>query len=206
MSWNWFSSSVCHRPRERGARVGRARASAATRRQQLDVVQQHARPCGCARFDRGLRRVGAAVVLEVQLADDRRAGRAAPPRASSKNASRRALRRARQALRGRARGAGARASSARRPAAAVAVAEEQQLCVRAVVVLVVARVAAQLGDGRLGVVGVGRREVRRAPRCRRCPASGTCGARGLLNAFHDSFWVRKRSMPAPRMICGSWPL
>ena len=29
---------------------------------------------------------------------------------------------------------------------------------------------------------------------------------GGLKRFHESFWVRNRSIPAPRMICGSWPL
>ena len=29
---------------------------------------------------------------------------------------------------------------------------------------------------------------------------------GVVKRFQDSFWVRKPLMPAPRMICGSWPL
>ena len=104
-----------------------------------------------------LRRVGPAVVLEVELADAPRASLRLlrPARRRSLGVADRRARDALQVLDARERLEHLR----RRSAAAVAPAEHEQAARRAVVVLEVARRAAQLGDGRLGVVGVGRREV-----------------------------------------------
>ena len=75
---------------------------------------------------------------------------------------------------------------------------------RAVVVLVARAAAPQLGDRRLAVVGVGRREVgEHLAAVDALPDEGV--VLGRVKRFHDSFWVRNRSMPASRMICGSWP-
>ena len=136
----------------------RGYAVAGERGQQLGVVQR-ALGAAVAALDRRLRRVGAAVQLEVELADDR------PQVARRRPRGRRRTRPASGPWCAAGRGCrAARASrssmSARRPAAAVAVAEDQQRVVRAAVVLVGRRLAAQLRDGRLGVVGVGGREVR----------------------------------------------
>ena len=103
-----------------------------------------------------LRRVRPAVVLEVELADH--LGPVGLVGQLGEELLRIADRRARdvlQVLDARERLEHLR----RRPAAAVAPPEDEQAARRQRVVLEVARRAAQLGHGRLGVVGVGRREV-----------------------------------------------
>ena len=125
-------------------------------REQLGVVQRAlrapARPLGAR-----LRRVRPAVVLEVELADHLGPLRLVGQRGEEGlgGADRRA-RNVLQILDARERLEHLR----RRPAAAVAPPEDEQAARRQRVVLEVARRAAQLGHGRLGVVGVGRREVR----------------------------------------------
>ena len=148
MSWKWLSRSVCQALLEPG-RLARHR------REQLGVVQ---RPLGAAARALGprLARVGAAVVLEVELAHDLRPVRL---RQLAEERLGVADRRARHAL--QIRDPRQRLEHLRRrPAAAVAPAEHQQRSRRPLVVLEVARRPAQLGHGRLGVVGVGGREVR----------------------------------------------
>ena len=147
-----------HAPRlgELGARVRRAPEPRGDGGEQLGVVERGL-AAAVAALERGLGRVRAAVVLEVQLADDRpqlaRAGLEAVEERLGM-----AERRARQPAQV-AGAAQALEHRAGRPAAAVAVAEDEQAVARAVVVVVGADAAAQLGDGRLGVVGVVRREV-----------------------------------------------
>ena len=155
MSWKWLSRSVCHAPIELLARPRLAPSD--RRREQLGVVQRPlrapARPlgarlasCRCRGGTRGRAR-------------RRPPATAPPPPARAKNASGSPI-----VVRGTPCRSSTRASvssiSRRRPAAAVAPAEQSRLRADRVVVLEVARRAAQLGDGRLGVVGVGRREVR----------------------------------------------
>ena len=149
MSWKWLSSSVCQAP---SSSAGCAR----DRREQLGVVQRALGAAARALRAR-LRRVGAAVVLEVELADH--LGPLGLLRERAEERLRLADRRARDVL--QILDAGERLEHlGGRAAAAVAPAEHQQAVRRALVVLEVARRAAQLGDGRLGVVGVGGREVR----------------------------------------------
>ena len=124
--------------------------------EQLGVVQRPlrapARPLGAR-----LRRVRPAVVLEVELADHLRpCGLVGQHGEEVLGCADRRARNALQVLDARERLEHLR----RRPAAAVAPPEDEQAARRQRVVLEVARRAAQLGDGRLGVVGVGRREVR----------------------------------------------
>ena len=139
--------------RERLARIGLARE----RGEQLRVVQR-ALAAAVAALDLRLRRVGAAVQLEVELADDRaQVGRVGFEVVEELDG--RAQRRARQPV-DVARPGEPLEHPGRRPAAAVAVPEHHQRVVRAAVVLVDGALAVQLLDGRLGVVGVGGREVR----------------------------------------------
>ena len=124
--------------------------------QQLGVVQGALRAPARALGAR-LRGVRAAVVLEVELADHLGPLRLGGQR--REEGLRVADRRARDVLQvpdPRERLEHLR----RRAAATVAPAEDEQAARRQRVVLEVARRAAQLGHGRLGVVGVRRREVR----------------------------------------------
>ena len=106
----------------------------------------------------GLARVGAAVVLEVELAADRRQLGALAPRAA-----RRTARSSTRSTSGRPRRSATRAAdssiSGVGPAAAVAVAEQDQARVAAVVIAERGDRAAQLVGLELGVVGADRRQV-----------------------------------------------
>ena len=126
------------------------------RRQKIGVVE---RPLALPvpALHRRLGRVRPPVVLEVELADDGREVLGVR------------LQRVEELVRGRHRRPRHALEVAhppqrlqhlgRRPAAAVAVAEDEQAATRAVVILVVARAPAQLLDVGGRVVGVGRREV-----------------------------------------------
>ena len=146
-------------------------------------------PRPVALLDSGLRGVGAAVVLEVQLADHRRqlAG-VRLQRVEELVAGRH--RRARHALQV-ADPAQRLQHLRRRAAAAVAPAEHQQAAAGAVVVLVVARGAAQLGDLHRGVVRVGRREVREHLRA--------------VDALPGERVVRRRVEAVPGQLLGQEP-
>src|SRR4029079_19615387 len=102
---------------------------------------------------RGLRRVGAAVQLEAQLADD--GPQLARARLEAVEERLRVARRGPRQAAAVARAAQGLAHSAGRPAAAVAVTEDEQAVARAVVVAVRAHPVAQLRDGRDRVVRVG---------------------------------------------------
>ena len=132
-------------------------AVAAQRVERLRILQ---RPLAApvAALHRGLRRVRAAVVLEVELAHDR----PQIPRVGREVVEERIRR---PQLRLRQPGEVAHPPQPLehlrgRPAAAVAVAEDQQRVARARMILVRRHGAAQLGHGRLRVVRVGGREVR----------------------------------------------
>ncbi len=156
MSWNWVTSSTRHASassaRGYGARPSRA-ATAESSSASWSAASQ-----------RRLPRLSAAWVVYVPRWYSKYSSptivRSSPAPASrrSKNASGWRQRRARQPAQV-AGAAQALEHRAGRPAAAVAVAEDEQAVARAVVVVVGADAAAQLGDGRLGVVGVVRREV-----------------------------------------------
>ena len=139
-------------PATRRGRAGRPRPPAARRR------AARAPPPRLRALGPRLARVGAAVVLEVQLADHLGPVLALGLQRGEERlgvADRRA-RDALQVLDARQRLEHVR----RRPAAAVAPAERQQAAGRQRVVLEVARRAPQLAHARLAVVGVGGREVR----------------------------------------------
>ena len=187
MSWNWFRSSSCQSSASRSRGYSAAPAPCGERRQELGVVQ---RPLALpvAALDRGLGRVRAAVVLEVQLADDASAARRRRPPARRRTrrwcASPCAARPA-----GRATRRSVSSICRRRPAAAVAVAEQQQAAPRAVVVLVVARAAAQLGD-------LGRR------RCRCRPAGSARAPREPSIPCQRERVVRRRVEAVPGQLLG----
>ena len=148
-----------------------------------------------AALDARLRRERAAVVLEVQLADDDRPRAAARPRAR---------RRTRPATRcacaaapaGRARAAERLEHLARRPAAAVAVPEDEQARPRVLGVAVLARRPQQLARRRPRCCTCRPAGSGRAPRCRRSPCQTNVCWSGRLNRFHESFCVKKRVIPA----------
>ena len=152
MSWKWLSRSVCHAPIELLARPRLIRRRPRAARRRAAPAPRAGSPAWCAPASctsRGGTRGRA-----------RRPPRAtAPRRPAGEEGLGVADGRARDVLQvfdARERLEHLR----RRPAAAVAPAEDEQAARRQRVVLEVAGRAAQLGDGRLGVVGVGRREVR----------------------------------------------
>ena len=156
-----------------------------------------------AALDARLRRVGAAVILEVELAAHRRV-RAGLGLERLEELGRGMGLRARKPLQvaGAAEGLEHRRRGA---AAAVAVAEHEQAGPGVIVVPVVADGAPQLADRGLGDVGLRGREVRQ-----HLAAVGPCQVNvwssGCVKRFQKSFCVKKREMPAPRMICGSCAL
>ena len=141
-------------------------------------------------LDRRLGRVRPPVVLEVELADDRReVGRLSLE--GLEELVGRDHRRARHALE-IAHPPERLQHLGRRPAAAVAVAEHEQAATRAVVILVVARAPAKLLDLGGRVVGVGRREVGEHL--------------GAVDPLPHERVVRRRVEPVPReLLCEEAP-
>ena len=153
MSWNWLSSSVCQSAASSSRGYGASLASADSSSASRSAPSARR----LSRLTCGLRGVGAAVQLEVELADDRPQIRRVRLQ-QVEELDGRADRRLRQPG-DVARPAQALEHLVGRPAAAVAVPEDHQRVARAAVVLVGRALAVQLGDGRLGVVGVRGREV-----------------------------------------------
>ena len=162
------------------SRAGRARRAGTRRRARPTRNSASCSACSqrrLPRFDARLRRVRAAVVLEVELADDDGPLAAARPRARRRTRAGVACR-----VRGRPCRSRARAQRlehlARRPAAAVAVAEDEQARARVVVSSWYSRaVRSSSATVAVAVVRVGRREVREHLAAVDRPATRTCGAR-----------------------------